>query len=323
MIPNRMYGLAGHHSVVDHMAAILSGNISPQTKKEIDEADVIVIERIALEPSHKFIKTMRDGGKQVWITFDDNYALIPATGSRDVWRGGKSARGGRGAILNEFREGLRLATGFMTPSELLCEYYSAYNERAEYVPNYLDIDVWRRDAEPDPKIITIGYGATSLHNISIKESNIVPALAKLCKQNSKVQIYLQPKLEDIIMLFNRLGVRYQTGNWLPVEQWPHVISQFNIGIAPLSGNYDMYRSFLKVLEYATLGIPWVATSGEPYFDARGGILVRNKGEEWYNALSRLIEDRSLYQKLSEEGLAWAQTHNANCVQRYEEIFNGK
>jgi glycosyltransferase involved in cell wall biosynthesis len=318
-----MMELAGHHSFVGHIMAVLSGNVPLETEKEIDEADVIVIERLPVERVHKFIKTMRGKGKQVWITFDDNYALIPATGSRDVWRGGKNARGGRGAILNEFREGLRLATGFMTPSKLLCEDYSAYNEQAEYAPNYLDTDVWRRDTEPDPKIITIGYGATSLHNISLKESNVGPALAKLCKQNSKIQIYLQPRFEDITALFNKLGVRHQVGNWLPVERWPHVISQFNLGIAPLSGNYDMRRSFLKVLEYATLGIPWVATYGAPYFEAQGGVLVRNRGEEWYNALNRLIEDKSLYRKLSEEGLAWAQAHNASCVQRYEEIFNGK
>jgi glycosyltransferase involved in cell wall biosynthesis len=321
MIPNEMMKRAGHHSFVGHVGEIID-KPRPETVQEIDEADVIVIERLPIKETHEFIAKMRQRHKQVWVTFDDHYGLMPITSASSyrAWRGGKEARNGNGALLNEFREGLGLATGFMTPSKLLCEDFRRYNARAEYVPNYLDSNLWKNTSDFVHDVWTIGYGGTSLHNISIKDSGIIFAFGKLCKRDLKVQVYLQPAFPDIIEMFKRAGVRYQTGDWMPVERWPAVVSQFSVGVAPLSGNYDFRRSNLKVLEYASVGVPWVATEAAPYLEARGGILVSNRSDEWYFALKELRENKSLYQKLSQEGLAWAAAHNADCARRYEEVF---
>lgn len=326
MTPSKRLAQAGHHCYVTHVAEIVTGKISDDTKKYIAEADVIVIERLPIAKLHGFIELQRKVGKQVWITFDDNYALIPDTTSRTTWRGGKDVRtvySDSGAILNEFRKGLRLATGYMTPSKLLCQDYEMYNERGELVPNYLDPEAWSNLPPRNPDVITIGYGGTALHNVSLKDSDIIYALGKICKERPKVQVHLQPPFPDVVRMFNRAGVRYSLGQWERFDLWPKTVSQFHIGIAPLSGNYDMRRSNLKVLEYATLGIPWIATAGEPYADAHGGILVSNQASIWYKALVELITNKSLYEKLSAEGRTWAQAHNESCAKRYGEVFSGK
>jgi hypothetical protein len=319
--PAKVLASARHRCYVAHIAEITSGHISGKTLAEIDQANVIVIERLCIAETHGFINLQRGAGKQVWVTFDDNYALMPDGVSKMAWRGGKKALGGRGSILSEFRAGLRLATGFMTPSRLLCEDYAMYNDRAAYVPNYLDANLWSNMPSPHPDVFTIGYGGTSLHNISLKESGIILALGKLCQQYPRMQVHLQPAFSDVVTHFKRAGVRYSLGRWERFDAWPKTVSQFKIGLAPLSGNYDMRRSNLKVLEYAMLGIPWVATDGPPYAEARGGILVENKPKDWYRVLRELTENQSLYDDLATKGRAWAESHNAQCVSRYEEIFN--
>ena len=73
------------------------------------------------------------------------------------------------------------------------------------------------------------------------------------------------------------------------EQWPGIVMHFDIGVAPLSGPYDQRRSWIKGIEYLLGGIPWVATTGEPYGDiADLGTLVPNGVEAWEDALESKI-----------------------------------
>jgi glycosyltransferase involved in cell wall biosynthesis len=318
MNPARRLSERGHRSFITHIGEVLSDQITLPTRAELDQADVIIIERLCIGKAHALIEKYRGLGKQVWITFDDNYALIPGTPARDIWRGKKS-----GSILNDFRDGLRLATGFMTPSKLLCEDFRMYNDRAEYVPNYLNLDWWSNTPAPSPDVKTIGYGGTSLHNISLRDSGVIPALGKLCRESNKLKVHLQPPFPDVVQEFNRLGVRYSFGAWQAPEDWPKTVSQFTVGIAPLSGNYDMRRSNLKALEYATLGIPWVASQGDPYQEALGGILVKNRITNWYDALHEILTNARVYRDLSTSGLEWARTHNESCATRYMEVFHGR
>lgn len=323
MIPHRCLTEAGHHSFVAPIFEILANRYQEETVTELKEADVVVVERTIAREAYGLIQLQMREGKQVWITFDDHYGLIPGTSSHAIWRGGKKALDGRGSILNEFRQGLRMVTGYMTPSKLLCEDFSMYSSNGKHVPNYLSQESWSNLSSPDPNIITVGYGGTNLHNISLKESEVITALGRLSKKYQKFQFHLQPNFEDVIAMCDRAGVRHEIGGWQHFSQWPRTVSQFTIGIAPLSGTYDERRSNLKVLEYAMAGVPWVATRGAPYLEARGGILIDNSAGAWFSAIDELIYNKPLYTRLSQEGKEWALEHNQNCARRYEEIFMEK
>lgn len=300
----------------------------------MQKADVIVIERLLVSPIFPKIERFKLQGKKVFATFDDGYHFMPLDdtvkdsklgilGPQGNWRGGKKARGGSGDLRDDFRKGLALCNGAMVPSKLLLQDYFPYQSNIQYVPNYLYPPLWRNPFTSNPSIMTIGWGGTTLHNLSWKESGIVPALGKICKKYPRVQVHLQPAYPDVVSAFKKMGVRFVTGNWQPFNEWPRTVSQFYIGVAPLSGgNYDSRRSNLKALEYATAGIPWVATDDAPYKEAIGGIFVHNKSSEWYNAIEELISNLVLYRKLSEEGHEWAREFNSHCAERYLEVFNG-
>jgi hypothetical protein len=151
---------------------------------------------------------------------------------------------------------------------------------------------------------------------------LIPALGKLCREFPRLQVHLQPAYPEVISAFGKTGVRFVTGNWQTFETWPKTVGTFDIGVAPLSGEYDRRRSLLKTLEFATAGIPWVATDEAPYKESEGGLRIPNKSSAWYGALRDVIIHRPLYEQLSHEGRTWATAFNARCAVRYLEVFNG-
>lgn len=134
---------AGHICAVKHIGLLFSSVQDEKTIQAIEEAEVIVLERLLLKPFHETIINWRKSGKRVYCTFDDNYELMPKSGmpSYATWLGGERPRNavddllerhgqqretGLYAILNEFKEGLGLVDGALVPSKILqndCQKY--------------------------------------------------------------------------------------------------------------------------------------------------------------------------------------------------------
>ena len=319
VIPSILMERVGHKCYTAHINEILTHNVLPETQSAIDQSDVIVMERLLTKEAFDFITDMRIAGKKVFATFDDHYGLMPMGGSHTTWRGGKEALNGRGSILNEFRAGLALCDGLMTPSKLLCEDFAPYG-MPYYVPNFLLDKLWENLPAKDPDNFVIGWGGSSAHSISFADSGIAPALGQICKKYPKVYVHLQTYDPRITGLFDKFGVRYRSRNWVQFDIWPKIVATFHLGLAPLAGEYDKRRSNLKTLEYGMVGVPWIATDDAPYQESAGGILVKNKTKEWVRAIESLINDASLYDKLSEEGRVWASAFNRQCVSVYQKVF---
>lgn len=323
--PSKILQEAGHECKITHTTSLFTSSVvsSPEVREAMDWANVVVIERLLMSDIHATIRFLREKGKKVFCTFDDAYHLMPGSVSRGTWRGGKKALDGRGSILNEFREGLRLCDGALVPSKLLADDYRPYQPNMQYVPNYLYPRLWENLPDNNPNIITIGWGGTSQHDISWSDSGIIAALGILCRKYHNLVVHIQPPYPNVVARMENAGVRYQLADWQVFEEWPKTVAQFHIGVAPLAGNYDSRRSNLKILEYATVGIPWVATDDYPYRECEGGILVRNKIKDWTSALDEVIQKiRVDNNELGERGRKWAQEFNSKCLSRYEEVFNG-
>jgi hypothetical protein len=340
-IPASMMSDAGHECFVSHRNLLFPPTYHPLNEKfllgvretfdKMKWADVVVIERLITNEIHPFIKWLQLNGKKVWCSFDDAYHLMPldnivmneksaVMGAQGVWRGGKKALGGHGSVLNEFRHGLSLCDGAMVPSRVLVEDYRQYNPNTQFIPNFLHAKLWDNPPKKPPDVITIGWGGSTHHTLSWKESGIIPALSQICRDNPRVVVHLQPAYPDIVKLFDGAKIRYVTGSWQSLSDWVQTLSSFMIGVCPLSGEYDRRRSSLRAQEFGMSGVPWVGTDDAPYKESEGGIRVSNKSKDWFRAIESLIKDKALYQRLSEEGRTWAKEFNAGAAQRYEEVF---
>jgi glycosyltransferase involved in cell wall biosynthesis len=113
-------------------------------------------------------------------------------------------------------------------------------------------------------------------------------------------------------------------DWVPLELYPEALKQMDIGIVPLQSNaFNDAKSYLKGLEYASLGIPFVASATPEYerLKFQGVGLTAMHKQEWYKKLNSLLQSQELRAELIGTGLEFAQinTYEINAF-KWEEAW---
>ena len=91
-------------------------------------------------------------------------------------------------------------------------------------------------------------------------------------------------------------------------------ANWDIGLAPMpKTDFHRCKYFNKYVEYASFGIVGIYSNLEPYTygikDRVNGLLVNNTTDDWYNAISELIENEKLRKEIS-----------LNCLKEANEIY---
>lgn len=263
-------------------------------------AETVLIERELFATNYEYMRAM--GIKRIVLTFDDAYDLaVKGSMTYDYWH--KDNR------LADWKQTMRRADAVIVPSHLLAKNYGA-----KFVPNYHDPKYWPEAAnhtvERNKSSLTLGWGGTAAHRHTWENSQLASALRTVKDEfgDSIKFVFYGGVADDAIHANN---VPAELRGFVTFDEWPNVVRSFDIGLAPLASQYDYNRSNLKVLEYGLAGVPWVATSGGEYMDARGGLIVHNKAKEWRWALSELIEKEELRMTLGQVGREWAETYLAD------------
>ena len=255
------------------------------------EADVIVYERIAMDHTLQDMRWWKRHGKKIVFSFDDAYDIMPDTiRTKEVWH--KDGKSFGDKLITYFYDAMEIADAIETPSKLLSARYKA--NKALYIPNYPDLNNpnW---GKPYPVRIPkrVGWAGGASHILSFTESGIIPVI-----QDMPITILGgHPKIiEKLNNCFHIKAVRH--------EYYPYILGQLGVGLAPLAGEFDQHRSWIKCLEYSLKGIPWVVTDAPPYEDcSHGGIKIENKTRRWKGAINYLLNND--ISELIEEGLEWA------------------
>lgn len=103
-----------------------------------------------------------------------------------------------------------------------------------------------------------------------------------------------------------LGLKrdFRATGHIPLEQWPRELSRIGIGVAPLEDSpFNHAKSFLRPLEYSSIGVPWVASPTTPYrqFHEQGAGLLAGSPAEWFGLIQRLRFDRQMRWDLADAG----------------------
>ena len=159
-----------------------------------------------------------------------------------------------------------------------------------------------------------------MHAYSFPRSGVVQALARIQDRFSRrVEIVANPAIAETL---ERNGVHVEYVDAMPYERWLHHITTWAIGLAPIWGEYDSYRSNIKVLEYALVGLPWVATRSKVYTGARGGIHVpKHNPSHWETRIARILECERLAEALSMSGQAWAREQTIDKVSDWDAVIS--
>ena len=268
----------------------------------VDWADVIVLERNTYAVTELAIETWKARGKRVLLRFDDYYDAMPVhSPTHDAWH----KLGIRGVVGHEsLLNALPLFDSFSTPSPELTSKYIEYNPNGIFLPNRLDLMNFPQPGSlPRTQRYNVVWGGSMPHRQSWVGSEAA--------QGVSAALEAHPDLFRLCLLCERewfpklFTVPYVVYPWVPIEEYRYRLrSMAHIGLAPLHGPYDACRSWIKVLVYAALGIPWIASNVPSYQDCEGGLLVGDDRAEWSHALKKII-DPMIYGLLRQQGLRWA------------------
>ena len=169
--------------------------------------------------------------------------------------------------------------------------------------------------------IVIGWGGSISHVDSFVYSGILPALKRLMEEDERVVFKFcgnEGRLDTWLMeLPEKQMVKQQS---VSPSDWPRIVATFDIGVAPLDmrpvesklGNehgeysYDERRSWLKAVEYACAGVPFVATKSATYEDVGHlGKLVETGEQYWYEALKTRVDSIAHFKKEAQDRRDWA------------------
>lgn len=277
-----------------------------KSQKACSEADIIVVERNFFGDTLTMMQFWKVRNKTILAIFDDAYDIMhPQNISYRFWTYGeltvKDNTGQERVVkmiptpLEQFKWGLRMVKGVQVPSVYLAKDWSKYNT-THYVHNYLD---WEKYQNIEPLIphegeIVIGWCGSMSHHSSFTDSGVLDALRKVTKRypNVKVLIGGDKRIFELLETSKKV---YQP--YVPREQWTALLKTIDIGLAPLSGEYDKRRSWIKALEYMALKVPWIASKYPTYDELHDyGYMTENGYVNWERSLCDMIDNYPKYKE---------------------------
>jgi glycosyltransferase involved in cell wall biosynthesis len=223
-----------------------------------------------------------------------------------------------GEVGESVRQNIAMADAVTVTNDHLAEIVSAFNREVHVLPNCIDKAVLRRVLEPNERI-TVGWAGGAGHDKDF--ASVRNDLKTFFRRNPEVDTHF-------------VGVNHGPEVGRPDSRftgWTKNLTEyldkldFDLGIAPLAYHaFNRSKSDLRFLEYASLGIPVVASDFGPY--ARtiqhgvNGFLVRHP-HEWSKYLRQLVADDVLRSEIGRAAREWAQTRTIQAnIWRWEEVY---
>lgn len=317
----------------------------------VEQFDLICVQRCFMLPIWERVKTAcKIAGRPCLFETDDDYINL------DTYNPCYPELNKKG-IMDGFKEILRQADYITVSTQELKDIYYPYNQNIKVLPNNIEhinmfrdehiqaigpdgkvqinevfgfvtypswVSINQGEAQPPrhEKLFRVGYTATPTHRIDFQS--------------------IQPHFEKFLKKFPNTTVIYQGDPWFPQHGHPpehknvifipnqqhdlyiQNIRNYDVGIAPLQPTiFNMSKSPLKLLEYASWGIPAVAPNFITYsreFKHEETAMLYQNGREFYEMMCHMAEDHEHRQKM---GLAAARmvhetrTEKVNAQERFD------
>lgn len=260
------------------------------------DADLIVVQRPLDNSIHSLVKQAQRQGIAVVVEIDDDFSMVHTSNVAH------SAMNGRTSGHQWVQKSADIADHVTISTPQLTKY--ARHGRSSILRNCVPESIfgtvgqkseilWPRlgwtgtvQTHPTDLLVTKGSVATIL------EQNDLPFM--VVGDGESVQAHLGMKRDQPV---------YNTG-WVPLNEfYTHLAFFIDIGIVPLEiSPFNQAKSALKGLEYAALGIPFVASPTREYIrlEAHGiGKTAKTPGE-WRKHLQRMIDRPAETERIANE-----------------------
>jgi glycosyltransferase involved in cell wall biosynthesis len=201
-------------------------------------------------------------------------------------------------------------------------YYKHLNLNCSFLPNYIDIkDRYSFDSKFDWKTyaskqgckvdensLLIGFFGSSSHITDLNE--IIEPIIQILREYDNVFFGILCEFDmamNVCMRNHKVPAnKLVFFDCQPFTDYPHKISSFDIGLAPVVNTiFGRCKSALKLYEYGALSIPYVASkvaNNQRFHVESNGIggFISNDSEDWYNNIKKLIDNKELRQSMGEK-----------------------
>ena len=342
-VPSRAINAGGEHT--SNMLAVPDfAEFSEEAISKIDKADIVVIQRLGLANIIPRMLEVQAKGKVVVIDLDDAYHFMPdSVRAYKFWHEGiiavegKDGKPTQGKMqitpIEQLEWGIKLSHGVTTPSPTIAEDWKKFTDNTWVVPNYIAADHYlpfRKKNRGLTDTIVIGWGGSFSHFESWKKSYVIEGLRKAVTRDQRIRIHICGGDPNVMGLFRDVEDfqgKVIENPWVPHNEWPRILSRFDIGLVPLVGRYDARRSWIKTLEYTLMGIPWIGTKAPPTEELGDyGYRTTNNVNSWEKNIMDAITNYDDAIERVDKGFEVAKQadvgkHTSQLIDIYQDIYD--
>jgi len=290
ILPGEASGIGG---------VILSGRIATITD-QTDDVDVFVFQRPTNILAYDLIRLLRGRGKAVVVDMDDDLTCIHPSNAAFRMLHPKWSPSNNWRIATE---ACKLATLVTVSTPQLMERYSKYNN-ARILRNCVP-ERFLKIERPDDLEPHWGWaGALQSHPDDLPLLGVTASI--LQKEGFPFRIIGPPDGTGRALGLDRDPEGPGT---VEFDDWMDHVATLAVGAAPLADTaFNRSKSWLKPLEYAAVGVPFVASNTSEYRSLQelgGGFVVPNKSRAWTSVVRRLLVNDAFRTEHSEAARAMA------------------
>ena len=264
------------------------------------DVDVVVMQRVTHRYLVQVVPLLRARGVAVVIDVDDDLSVIDPR--NPAWTAlhpdaNRKIGTSRDHSWRNLAAACRAATLVTVTTDPLTRVYGGHG-RVRVLRNYL-ADHYYAVPATAPINGTIGWPAT-LRTHPGDTDVVGHALAQL---NGATLVAFDPP--DVAARAFNLPAHHVTSRGdVALTDWPTALAELAVGITPLAATrFNRAKSWLKPLELAAVGVPWVGSPAPEYqrlHDLGCGQLAA-RPRDWLRALSHLLADELQRRQLADAG----------------------
>jgi hypothetical protein len=267
----------------------------------VDDVDVVVLQRVTHSFMAQAVGVLRAKGVAVVVDVDDDLSSIhPSNPAWAMHHPGNEGRRMAGGQVNRhswrnLAMACRDASLVTVSTPALLDVYARHG-RGVVLPNYLPDHYYglpRTDSD------VVGWPG-SFHSHPNDPEVVGGAVARLVEEGAEFVMRGDPSGAG-----KAFGLAQDPqGGGVPIEEWPRVVAELGVGIAPLADTrFNAAKSWLKPLEMSACGVPWVASPRAEYqrLHKMGAGVLADRPRTWYREVKRLRESAAMRQEMSDAG----------------------
>ncbi|MFD5089337.1 glycosyltransferase [Amycolatopsis thailandensis] len=273
----------------------------------VDGIDVLVAQRTCLpEPSATFQRHCREGAVRTVLELDDDlWSLDPANRA--------AVKFYTPELLENLRRNVELADVVTTTTEPLAEVLRQMNPNVVVLPNMIPKWLLHHDRPVTNGRVTLGWAGGPGHSRDFGEMAApVRRLLQHPRFRDEAEFHMIGGPDWTDRVSSPRSTTRHTG-WFPNVEDLYRALDFDLGLAPLRPTpFNDAKSDVKLLEYAALGIPAIASDTGPYqrAEAAGALaLLCRTARDWAAALEALVNDAEARDRMGKEAREWAATRS--------------